>query len=128
MVNTHFGALYYSLSKHEHFCRHATREVHSRKRRHDDKKRSTVRPEVSKELTFPVVATQKCLSLLEFVEKRVCVCVGSSKVTKTTSCVCYVVLFPEACEPKGSIKKNVCSECLSITDSPCLTFTLFVWC
>ncbi|CCD72474.1 WW domain-binding protein 11 [Caenorhabditis elegans] len=50
--------------------RHATREVHSRKRRHDDKKRSTVRPEVSKELTFPVVATQKCLSLLEFVEKR----------------------------------------------------------
>uniref|UniRef100_A0A1I7U3X8 Zinc finger protein n=1 Tax=Caenorhabditis tropicalis TaxID=1561998 RepID=A0A1I7U3X8_9PELO len=51
--------------------RHVGREVHHFKRRSEtDSKGNVVRPDISKELTFPAIAVQKSLSLLEFVEKR----------------------------------------------------------
>ncbi|KAF1747918.1 hypothetical protein GCK72_024384 [Caenorhabditis remanei] len=49
--------------------RQRSRDV--RKRQVEEKKKPYVRTDTtSKELTFPAIATQKCLSLLEFTEKR----------------------------------------------------------
>ncbi|CAL2050061.1 unnamed protein product [Caenorhabditis brenneri] len=54
--------------------RHLQRDVRrihrTPNRQEPEKKTIVIRGDVSKELTYPTLATQKCLSLLEFVEKR----------------------------------------------------------